>query len=74
MTIKTLEYIHRLLIAEEAKNKETYKAARKLQHDYEASEAASHELVESQTAAADELMHEHIKADNALEDFEAQEW
>ena len=38
MTIKTLEYIHRLLIEEEAKTNEVYKAARKLQHEYEESE------------------------------------
>ena len=44
MTIKTLEYIHRLLIEEEAKTNEVYKAARKLQHEYEESETAGRDL------------------------------
>ena len=44
MTIKTLEYIHRLLVEEEAKTNEVYKAARKLQHEYEESETADKSL------------------------------
>ena len=41
MTIKTLEYIHKLLVEEERKTNEVYKGARKLQHEYEESETAS---------------------------------
>lgn len=44
MTIKTLEYIHRLLVEEEAKTGEVYKAARKLQHEYEESETTGKDL------------------------------
>lgn len=74
MTIKTLEYIHTLLIAQEQKASEVYKNSRKLQHEYEESETASKDLIKSQTEAADEFMHEHLVAVNALEDFESHEW
>lgn len=74
MTIKTMEYIHRLLIEEEAKTNEVYKAARKLQHEYEESEAADKTLAKEQEAAADEYMKIHIAALNALEDFEGRDW
>lgn len=74
MTIKTLEYIHRLLLEEEAKTNEVYKAARNLQHEYEESETASKSLVKGQEAAADEYMRTHIAALNALEEFESHEW
>lgn len=74
MTVKTLEYIHTLLIAQEQKTSEVYKNSRKLQHEYEESETASKDLIKSQTEAADEFMHEHLAAVNALEDFESQEW
>lgn len=74
MNINTLEFIHELLRAEVTRADEVYKAARKLQHEYEESETASDDLVKRQTEAADEYMHEHFAADSALEDFEAQEW
>lgn len=74
MTIKTLEYIHRLLIEEEAKTKEIYKAARKLQHEYEERETADKGLVKRQEEAADEYMKIHIAAEIALEEFESREW
>lgn len=73
MTIKTLEYIHRLLIEEKAKTNEVYKAARKLQHEYEERDA-DRSLVKEQEAAADEYMKIYFAAENALEDFESQEW
>ena len=74
MTIKTLEYIHRLLIEEEAKTNEVYKAARKLQHEYEESETAGRDLAKKQEAAVDEYMVIHRAAVNALEDFESHGW
>lgn len=74
MKISTLEFIHNLLRAEATRADEVYKAARKLQHEYEESETASEGLVKRQTEAADEYMHERFAADSALEDFEAQEW
>lgn len=74
MTIKTLEYIHRLLVEEEAKTNEVYKAARKLQHEYEESETADKSLAKEQEAAADEYMKIHIAAENALEEFESHGW
>lgn len=74
MTIKTLEYIHTLLIAQEKQTSEVYKNSRKLQHEYEESETASKDLIKIQTEAADEFMHEHLAAVNALEDFESHMW
>ena len=74
MTIKTLEYIHRLLAVEEARCAELYNEARKLQHEYEESETAGPERVKSQTAAADEYMRAHLAAVDALNEFESQEW
>ncbi len=74
MTIKTLEYIHRLLLEEEAKTNEDYKGARKLQHEYEESETADKGLVKRQEAAADEYMKIHLAALNALEEFESHDW
>lgn len=73
MTIKTLEYIHRLLVEEERKTKEVYNASRKLQHEYE-DNGASKDLIRGQEEAADGFMHEHIAALNALEDFESHGW
>lgn len=74
MTIKTLEYIHRLLIEEKSKTEEAYKGARKLQHEYEESETADKGLVKRQTEAADGYMRIYIAAENALEDFESHKW
>jgi len=74
MTIKTLKYIHQLLVDEEQKIKEIYLNARKLQHEFEESEIPDKVLIKEQEKAADEYMKEHIIILNALEDFEAQEW
>ena len=74
MTIKTLEYIHKLLQQEEARTNEAYKAARKLQYEYEESETAGRQLVKDQTEAADRYMREHSAAVDALQEFEQQEW
>ncbi len=76
MTIKTLEYIHRLLIEEEAKTKEAYKSARKLQHEFEGSEteAINKDVAKKQEATADKYMKLHLAAADALEDFESHNW
>ncbi len=75
MTIKTLEFIRRLLIDEEAKTKRDYKyAARRLQREYEESETASKDFIKSLEAAADKSVKVHTAAANALEDFESHEW
>lgn len=73
MTIKTLEYIHKLLIAEDRRTNEAYRGARELQHEYE-EHGASKDLIASQEKAADEFMHIHFAASNALEDFESHGW
>lgn len=73
MTIKTLEYIHALLIEDERKRKEVRDNSRQLQYEYEENNADK-KLIKRQTEYADEFMHEHIAARNALEDFEEQEW
>lgn len=74
MTIKTLEYIHALLIEKERQTKEVYENSRKLQHEYEESETAPKDLVDRQALAAGGYMREHLAVANALEDFENQEW
>lgn len=73
MTIKTLEYIHKLLIEEERKTNEAYKGSRRIQHEYEEN-GAPKDLVKRHEEAADGYMHEHLAAVNALEDFESHEW
>lgn len=73
MTIKTLEYIHKLLIEDERKTNEDYKGSRKLQHEYEDHDAPK-DLIARQTEAADGYMHKHLAALDALTDFESHEW
>lgn len=74
MTIKTWEYIHRLLVEEESKTREVYRAARRLQHEYEESETADEDLVQRQKKAADEYMKKNFAAKDALYEFEKKEW
>ncbi len=75
MTIKTLEFIHRLLIEEEAKTKREYKyAARRLQRECEESETVSKDFIKSREAAADKSMKVHTAAASVLEDFESHDW
>lgn len=73
MTIKTLEYIHVLLIEDERKRKEVYENSRRLQREYEEN-GADEELINRQDEDAGKFMSEHFAALNALEDFEGQEW
>ena len=73
MTIQTLIYIHNLLKEKEEETNATYKAARKLQYEYEANDADK-ELIESQTVAADEYRKIHNDALTALNEFEGKEW
>lgn len=73
MTIKTLEFIHKLLKDEDCRASANYRAARDLQHEYEDHDADK-ELIRQQTEAADELMLLRNQASNALLDFESQEW
>lgn len=73
MTIKTLEYIHKLLKDEEWKTRQVYKSARDLQYEYEENNADK-DQIKRQEEVADHFMNEHSAANNALEDFENQEW
>ena len=73
MMIKTLEYIHALLIEDERKRREVRDNSRRLQHEYEENDGDK-KLIQRQTEYADEFMREHFAALNALEDFERQEW
>ena len=74
MEIKTLELNHKLLKEEEERTNELYRNARSLQHEDEDSEERDAELIKSQKCAADKFMDEHIKAINALNDFENKQW
>lgn len=73
MTIKTLTYIHTLLLQNELRTNETYQGARRLQHEYEDNNAPE-ELIKSQTEAADSFMKIHSNALDALLEFERKEW
>lgn len=74
MTIKTLEYIHRLLVEEESRTREVYRAARELQGEYEERETVDEDLVQRQKKTADEYMKKNFAAKDALYEFESQEW
>lgn len=75
MNIKTLEYIHQLLIDNAKEAKFVYENARKLQHEYEESESENaEELAKSQESWADDCMKAHSEALKALNDFESQDW
>ena len=74
MTIKTLEYIHNLLIKREAATCAEYDAALKLHREYENSETADETLVKNQADAACSCMKAHSEARDALKDFESVEW
>ncbi len=73
MNIKTLEYIHKLLIEKERKTDEIYKEARRIQHEYEAT-GKSQDVITRQAQAANSYMQEHIAALKALEDIESHDW
>ena len=57
MKIKTLEYIHALLIEDERKRREVRDNSRRLQYEYEENNADK-KLIKRQTEYADEFMHE----------------
>jgi dynactin complex subunit len=74
MTIKTMEYIHKLLIEKEQHTSFEYSKARALEHHYEEAEEPDKELIKTQKEAADELAVIHVEALYALDDFESHEW
>ena len=71
MTIKTLEYIHRIMIREEEKLLTVYKYARDQQY---AAEAAESQDVEQKKQEADSFWKLHSEALDALQEFENQDW
>lgn len=72
MTIKTLEYIHQLLMEKEAETGKIYKNVLKLQHENE--ELEEGKKMDSLKEFVVECMKIHAKAASALEEFESQEW
>lgn len=72
MNIKTLEYIHKLLLEDVDSKAKAYKSASDLQHDYEERDLAP--LAKEQEERADECMKLHFAAADALEDFERHDW
>lgn len=74
MTIKTLEFIHRLLIREEQVSKEIYNEKRQLQHEYEEKENIDKDIVKDKEKTADYFMKLHFESLNALNDFENADW
>lgn len=59
MTIKTLEYIHALLIEDERKRKEVYENPRRLQREYEEN-GADEELINRQDEDAGKFRESRI--------------
>ena len=81
MTIKTLEFIHNILLEKESHANLTYQNARKLQYDFEDNEEMKEELpevyarlVREQKEAADNFYRIHTQAQNALIEFESVDW
>lgn len=74
MTIQTLAYIHKLLIAQEKELSGFYRSARRRQRETEEFEQCPADYVARLTEDADRLLHEHLAAADALADFEAQEF
>ena len=74
MRIKTLEFIHQLLLTEKEKRDAAYKAACDLLNTSQECEAPDRKLIAEQREAVDEFMKEYFVALNALEDFEGEEW
>ena len=75
MNIKTLEYIHKLLVESEAMAKEDYDIERNLQYDYEESnDPESIRLAKEHARIADKAAKIYFAAVDAREDFEGQEW
>lgn len=73
MKIKTLEYIHNLLVEKERKTDEVYREAKRLQLEYEVA-GKDKELIDHQARVAKGYMEEHIAALKALEDLEGHNW
>ncbi len=65
-----MEFIHRLLIEEEAKTKRDYNSARTLPHEYEEGETVSKSFMDKWEGCT----KAYTAALNALEDFENHEW
>lgn len=71
MTIKTLTYIHQLLIDDAARCRKAHQIATDARNRAEDEEAENLQALED----VRKKTWEHLrKATNALEDFEAQEW
>lgn len=73
MNIKTLEYIHNLLIEEKRKAYEVYENARHLEYEY-AEREADEDLIKQQREAADGYRDAYLVAEYALDDFERCDW
>lgn len=71
MTIKTLTYIHQLLIEDEARRRKAREIARKAYHEAEDTDADNLPDMEDIYRATGESWN---KAHDALAEFEAHEW
>ena len=79
MTIKTLEYIHKLLIEREAAARAECNAARKQLNDDDSKELETGVIINGALAKEHEdtacsCMKAHSEARDALKDFESAEW
>lgn len=74
MNIKTLEYIHSLLIEKEERTSNDFKNRCDLRDAYAELEAPLKSQIDRYNSAVAAAMSKHMDAMNALQDFEAQEW
>lgn len=74
MTIKTLRYIHDLLVETEKRTKEEFCNAKKLLREMENREEPDEELIERQREASEAFRNVWKDAEVALIEFEEKEW
>lgn len=74
MDIKTLEYIHRLLIESADSAEKAYKSARELRQEYEEREEYEECEASRRKTAVQKCREAYNAATCALENFESQEW
>lgn len=73
MKIETLGYIYNLLVRAENESDADYRAARSLEEGYERG-TVDNDTIEAQREVVERYMREHLKAIDALKDFESHDW
>lgn len=74
MNIFTLECIHKLLKDKTEEIQKKKKEAQKLLYELQESDTADESIIKKQEAFADAYTKYYFKLENALHDFENQDW